>query len=402
MARLVVITKGLPALPYDLNEKWVTIGRADGNLFQIAHSSVSGRHCEVRFTGGELQVRDLQSTNGTFVEGKGITEGTLQPGQTLRLGDVELKLEPGTSAATSAAGTPKINLPEPAKPAAVAVPKKTAETPDDPESKYQVLFVDDSMAFLESFTELCALLCNDKWQIHSAPTADRALAVLQEVPIDLVVLDIGMPMLDGLQLLAIIRRRYPAIKLAVMTGSATEARRADALAGGAELFIEKPYTPDGIKVVFNMLNDLLSFRHREGFTGALRQVNLQELIQMECIGRHSSILEIRNHQLRGQIYIETGSITHAVAGPLVGEKAFNQLLTMTGGEFQLKPFQPPVQRTVHGGWEFLLLEAARRSDEDTAFVTKKTTLSASASTSGYPPDLDKARNPAADAPQNPA
>jgi CheY-like chemotaxis protein len=202
-------------------------------------------------------------------------------------------------------------------------------------------------------------------------------------------------------LLAIIRRRYPAIKLAVMTGSATEARRADALAGGAELFIEKPFTPDGIKVVFNMLNDLLSFRHREGFTGALRQIGLQELIQMECIGRHSSILEIRNQTLRGQIFIETGSITHAVAGSLVGEKAFHQLLSMTGGEFQLKPFSAPAQRTVHGGWEFLLLEAARRSDEDTAFLSKKTTLSASASTSGYPPARDEMRPPPTDAAQNP-
>jgi CheY-like chemotaxis protein len=404
MARLVVITKGLPALPYDLNEKWVTIGRADGNLFQISDPSVSGRHCEVRLTGGELLVRDLQSTNGTFVQGKGVTEGTLQPGQTLRLGDVELRLELGVSAANATTGAPKTNSPEPGKPAAGPAPKTAgAAAPTiDSEKKFQVLFVDDSLAFLETFTELCSLLSNDGWEIHSAPTADRALAVLQQTPIHLAVLDIGMPMLDGLQLLGIIRRRYPDIKIAVMTGNATEARRADSLASGAELFIEKPFTPDGIKVVFNMLNDLVSFTHREGFTGALRQVGLQELIQMECIGRHSSILEIRNQKLRGQIYIETGSITHATAGSLVGEKAFHQLLSMTGGEFQLKPFSAPAQRTVHGGWEFLLLEAARRSDEDTVLLSKKSVPSAAAPVSGDPPALNEARNPAADAAQNPA
>jgi pSer/pThr/pTyr-binding forkhead associated (FHA) protein len=93
MARLVVITKGLPALPYDLNDKWITIGRADGNLFQISDPSVSGRHCEVRLTGEELIVRDLQSTNGTFVDGKNVIEATLKPGQNFRLGDVELRLE---------------------------------------------------------------------------------------------------------------------------------------------------------------------------------------------------------------------------------------------------------------------------------------------------------------------
>src|ERR1017187_5239695 len=49
---------------------------ADGNLLQISDPSVSGRHCEVRLTGEELIVRDLQSTNGTFVDGKNIIEAT--------------------------------------------------------------------------------------------------------------------------------------------------------------------------------------------------------------------------------------------------------------------------------------------------------------------------------------
>src|SRR5271166_34257 len=218
MARLVVITKGLAALPYDLNEKWITIGRADGNLFQISDPSVSGRHCEVRLTGGELLVRDLQSTNGTFVQGNNITEATMQPGQTLRLGDVELRFEtstpeprPGTAFVSkslvtdAAAGGAKATSPEPFKadhsPATAPVAPGAMQPPDGQEKRYQVLFVDDSMAFLESFTELCTLLSNESWQIHSAPTADRALAILQQTPIDLAVLDIGMPMLDGLQLL---------------------------------------------------------------------------------------------------------------------------------------------------------------------------------------------------------
>lgn len=421
MARLVVITKGLAALPYDLNEKWITIGRADGNLFQISDPSVSGRHCEVRLTGGELLVRDLQSTNGTFVQGKNITEATMQPGQTLRLGDVELRFEtsapeprPGTAfvskslVTNAAAGAAKATSPEPPKPDRSPVPAPmtpgATQPSDRQEKRYQVLFVDDSMAFLESFTELCTLLSNDTWEIHSAPTADRALAILQQTPIDLAVLDIGMPMLDGLQLLGIVSRRYPATKLAVMTGRASESKRADSLASGAELFIEKPVSPDGIKVVFNMLNDLVSWTHREGFTGALRQVNLHEVIQMECIARHSSILEIRDQKIRGQIYIEVGMIVHAVAGTLVGEEAFNHLMSIPGGQFQLKPFVAPPDRTVRGSWEFLLLEAARRSDEDTVLLSKKSLESAPAAppSTGNPTSANQAKPPSVDAPQKPA
>ncbi len=45
---------------------------------------------------------------------------------------------------------------------------------------------------------------------------------------------------------------------------------------------------------------------------------------MECIGRHSSILEIRNADVRGQIYIEAGAVTHATVGPLTGRTGFPQ------------------------------------------------------------------------------
>ena len=166
--------------------------------------------------------------------------------------------------------------------------------------------MDDSLAFLETFGGLCSEFSGAGTPGKSIPrrARDKALAALQEHTADMVVLDIGMPMLDGLQLLAIITRRYPGLKVAVMTGSVTEAKRTDALTNGAALFLEKPLTTDGMRSVFNMLNDLVSWTQREGFSGSLRQVKLQEVVQMECLGKHSSILEIHNHELRGEIYIE--------------------------------------------------------------------------------------------------
>jgi hypothetical protein len=75
--------------------------------------------------------------------------------------------------------------------------------------------------------------------------------------------------------------------------------------------------------------------------------------------------------MQGQIYIEGGMIVHAAVGTLVGEKAFYRLLSLTGGEFHLQPFKPPPERTVHGQWEFLLMEAARIHDEEaTTIITK--------------------------------
>ena len=102
MAKLVILTQGLTGRAHELNVDRTTIGRVEDNLFQIAESSVSSHHCEVLLRGSDVVIKDLNSTNGTFINGEQITERVLKPGQTLRLGQVELKLETGTSASAPA------------------------------------------------------------------------------------------------------------------------------------------------------------------------------------------------------------------------------------------------------------------------------------------------------------
>jgi CheY-like chemotaxis protein len=375
MARLVVVTQELAGLAHELAEGWTTIGRVDENAFKIAESSVSCQHCEVRLQGDELQVRDLCSTNGTYFQGRRISEAVLKPGQILRVGEVDLRFEApavGHSPTATFVNTMLVGA-KLSKPALAAEdePVNPPEAGIAPVKKYRVLFVDDSLAFIETFSELCSVLTDRTWEIHSATSADQALAVLQRIPIDLVVLDVVMPIVDGMQVLAIIKRRHPGVRIAVLTGRGTESNRATCLASGAELFIEKPVSADGCKIVINLLNELVSWEHREGFSGTLHQVGLQEVIQMECIGRRSLILEVRNQQMIGEVYIETGAITHATVGELVGVKAFNRLLCLAGGEFRLKPFQPPAQRTMAQSWEYLLMDAARCRDEETDLLGQK-------------------------------
>jgi hypothetical protein len=109
MAKLVIQNQGMTGRACELQTDRTTIGRVEDNTFQIADPSVSSHHCEVHLRGSEILIRDLNSTNGSFINGEKIAEQVLKPGQTLRLGQVELKLEAeGAASAPPAPGSPPV------------------------------------------------------------------------------------------------------------------------------------------------------------------------------------------------------------------------------------------------------------------------------------------------------
>jgi hypothetical protein len=95
-------------------------GRNPTNDFTIADPSVSGSHCEIVVGDGGARIKDLGSTNGTFVNRQPVQEATLQPGQTLHFGGVELVFEPAAASALPVA-IPVAPVARPAAPAAPAV-----------------------------------------------------------------------------------------------------------------------------------------------------------------------------------------------------------------------------------------------------------------------------------------
>src|SRR5947207_1722242 len=93
MAKLVLLSAGMTGRTHELKVDKTTIGRVEDNTFQIAEPSVSSHHCEVLLRGSDVVVRDLNSTNGTYINGEKVTETVIKPGQVLRLGQIEMRLE---------------------------------------------------------------------------------------------------------------------------------------------------------------------------------------------------------------------------------------------------------------------------------------------------------------------
>jgi pSer/pThr/pTyr-binding forkhead associated (FHA) protein len=89
---LKTVTEGLPEKTFRILAGTPrTIGRATGADFIVDAALVSRVHCRLTvLTDGELEVRDLESTNGTYVNGDRIETARLANGDRLQVGRVEL------------------------------------------------------------------------------------------------------------------------------------------------------------------------------------------------------------------------------------------------------------------------------------------------------------------------
>ena len=77
----------------EVSDGLVSLGRNPTNDLRVPDPTVSSFHCEIIISGGTVLVRDLNSTNGTFIDNEPVQEAFLRPWQTLRLGQAEFRLE---------------------------------------------------------------------------------------------------------------------------------------------------------------------------------------------------------------------------------------------------------------------------------------------------------------------
>jgi len=99
-----------------------TIGRSAACDTQIEHASVSSTHCQITVTGDSVSVKDLGSTNGTFLNRAAVQETVLVLGQRLQLGNVEMELISDSPRATTVRAAVRIS----ATPAQNSAPAPTA------------------------------------------------------------------------------------------------------------------------------------------------------------------------------------------------------------------------------------------------------------------------------------
>src|ERR1051325_8217539 len=145
------------------------------------------------------------------------------------------------------------------------------------ESRHKVLLLDDDPELLELYGEMLGRLPSHP-EIHTANTGARAMALLEAEPFRLLICDLKMPKMDGLQVLSIVRRRFPELRTVVMTAVQDEEFRSRAYALGVDLFWLKPDTQQNMQMFMECLESLLGRDADSGFRG-IQSKSLMDIIQ---------------------------------------------------------------------------------------------------------------------------
>ena len=223
----------------------------------------------------------------------------------------------------------------------------------------QVLIVDDEETLTWS---LAKSLAHDRetYEVTTVNDGETALSVIDQQPFDVVVLDIRLPGMNGLDVLMNIKERKPSTKVIIMTAYGSIDIREKAKARGSLYYIEKPFE---IEQMRNLILKALKEDSARGFNGSMTGLQLPDLIQMNCLSQITTALFVKKDNREGCIYFEDGQMTHAEVGAVEGEEALFTILSWSTGSFRFVGGVKAPKVSITTNWEYLLIEGVRKADE---------------------------------------
>lgn len=198
----------------------------------------------------------------------------------------------------------------------------------------------------------------DNVEILAAHSGEDALDILSKNDITLVVTDINMPGINGLDLLVEIKNLYPKTGVMIMTAYPSSGYKDKAMMNGSLRFIEKPFD---IHELREQVKEVL-FKE-DHFRGVVDGIELIDIVQFNGMSRLTSVLKVKTGDTEGMIFFKDGAVIHAICDQVTGEEAFYKILTFQGGTIEnMRGVTPPLN-SISKNIEALLLEGATRADQ---------------------------------------
>lgn len=224
----------------------------------------------------------------------------------------------------------------------------------------RILLVDDEEVLAWSLANRLGRL-RPNWTIDTAHDGETALAMVQNGGrLDLLVADVRMPGMSGIDLVLAARKEHEELPVVIMTAFRTpEVQR---IVGAPFTgFLEKPFE---FEKLMELVDEALAVRP-VGFSGAISVTTLPDIVQLYVLSSATGMLVIKHRTGEGRLWFARGAIQHAVSPTKVGDEAFYEIMTWSGGEFQMRAGVATDIRSVRQSWQELLMESVRLLDEKT-------------------------------------
>lgn len=112
----------------------------------------------------------------------------------------------------------------------------------------KLLTIDDELIIRMSCERT---LSSEGYEVKSASSGKEGIEILEKERFNLVLLDLKMPDVDGIEVLKLIRNKWPDTKVIIISGYGTDQTAEETIKHGAHNFLEKPFTPDRLLSVIN-------------------------------------------------------------------------------------------------------------------------------------------------------
>ncbi len=155
-------------------------------------------------------------------------------------------------------------------------------------SSISILAVDDEESFLELLT---SLLQQEGYYVHTAPDGASAINILQTLPFDLVLLDVKMPRIDGVEVLKFIKDHYLDTQVIMLTGVHDVKIAVECMRLGAFHYVTKPYSADELLTV---MDRALERKRLLIQNKALKSELARYALSSQIVGQSKSFLEVLN------------------------------------------------------------------------------------------------------------
>ncbi len=191
----------------------------------------------------------------------------------------------------------------------------------------RILIVDDETALVRNLAEFLRRT-DGEYEVATATRGDQALDLIQKETYDILLTDVRMPGLDGLELVSQALATQPSIRPVIMTAHGSPTMQREAINRGALRFLNKPVDLDSLEL---LLDQLKATPERSQPIGGL---TVLEIIEFLSETGESKVLEFTAVHGSGRLVVLAGDLIHCATGDLEGDEAFFAMAAWGEGTVQ--------------------------------------------------------------------